>query len=176
MLRTRVGYAGGTTPSPTYQSIGDHSEAIEIDFDPERIAFTDLLELFLKSHDACGRAWSRQYRSAVFPRTPEQRQQAEAALQAFADSSGREIATAIEDHRHFTLAEDYHQKYRLRYSKAILAEYEGMYPTREAFLGSTAVTRANAFLAGYGTTAQRRDELPKLGLSDSALDALRKER
>lgn len=83
------------------------------------------------------------------------------------------MQTAIEDFTGFTLAEDYHQKYRLRGVAAVEREFEALFPTRDAFLGSTAVTRANAFLAGYGTTQQRRDEVPRLGLSEGAQSLLR---
>ncbi len=173
MLRTRVGYAGGTTIAPTYRSIGDHSEAIEIDFDPERIRYSELVDLFFQSHNACGRAWSRQYRSAVFPRDDEQRAVAESAAERFAEHAGKKVATGIEDYSGFTLAEDYHQKYRLRSAGPVLAEFEALFPTSEAFLASTAVTRANAFLAGYGSTAMRRDEVPLLGLSEASQGLLR---
>lgn len=173
MLRTRVGYAGGTTVAPTYRSIGDHSEAIEIDFDPERITYDDLLDAFFKSHNACGRAWSRQYRSAIFPRNDGQRESAERAAAAFAEKAGRDVVTGIEDFTGFTLAEDYHQKYRLRMATAAWDEFEAMYPTMGELLDSTAVTRANAFVGGYGTTEQRRRELPMLGLSEAARESVR---
>ena len=65
MLRTRVGYAGGTTPEPTYHSIGDHSETIEIDFQPERISYSELLEIFFRSHNPRRAAFRPQYRSAI---------------------------------------------------------------------------------------------------------------
>jgi peptide-methionine (S)-S-oxide reductase len=50
-VRTEVGYTGGTAAQPTYRNIGDHSEAIRIEFDPHKVSYTELLEVFWASHD-----------------------------------------------------------------------------------------------------------------------------
>jgi peptide-methionine (S)-S-oxide reductase len=73
----------------------------------------------------------------------------------------------------FHLAEDYHQKWRLRRYSGITAEFEAIYPNLDAFTRSTAVTRANAYLAGYGTRDQLDAEIGKLGLSAEAQEKLR---
>ncbi|QDV05426.1 Peptide methionine sulfoxide reductase MsrA [Planctomycetes bacterium Poly30] len=174
MLRTRVGYAGGTTPDPTYHSIGDHAEAIDIDFYPTVTRYEELVAVFFRSHNPCREAWSTQYRSAVFPRSKEQREAAEAEAARVARKSGGAIETGIEDFSGFTLAEDYHQKYRLRHVPRALAEFKKQFPSEEAFLGSVAVTRANAFAGGYGRTEQIRDDLGRLGLSEEGQEALRR--
>jgi len=173
VLRTRVGYAGGTTPSPTYHDLGDHSEALEIDFDPTVTSYAALVDVFFQSHNPCSSPWSRQYRSAAFPRDAQQRAALEAGAARAGATRGKEVRTALEDFTGFTLAEDYHQKYRLRHVGAAAREFEGMFPTTEAFVGSVAVTKANAIAAGYGTTRELRDELGRLGLSESAQRALR---
>jgi peptide-methionine (S)-S-oxide reductase len=80
-----------------------------------------------------------------------------------AEARGRAVETDIEDFTGFTLAEDYHQKYRLRRIPAAIAEYEAMFPTTEAFLGSVAVTKANAFVGGYGTSQDLRSDDPSKG-------------
>lgn len=100
-----MGYTGGEQPAPTYHSIGDHSEAVEIDFDPSVVSY-DLLEEFFASHNPCGRAWSTQYRSAVFPWSAEQRASAESMAVRVARSKSSPVTTAIEDFTFFTLAED----------------------------------------------------------------------
>jgi methionine-S-sulfoxide reductase len=172
VLRTRVGYAGGTTPSPTYHSIGDHAEAIDIDFDPAVLSFAELVDVFYRSHNPCRDGFSTQYRSAVFPRTKAQREAAEETATRVGEAAGKPVKTGIEDFTGFTLAEDYHQKYRLRRIDKTLADFEERFPTTEAFLGSVAVTRANAFAGGYGRTDQRRDEISRMGLSGPAQAAL----
>jgi len=51
VIRTRVGYAGGSTNNPTYYNLGDHSETVQIDYDPTRISYEELLEVFWDSHN-----------------------------------------------------------------------------------------------------------------------------
>ena len=63
MIRTRVGYAGGTKKNPAYHNLGDHTETIQIDYDPTKISFEKLLETFWDSHNPAQRSWSRQYMS-----------------------------------------------------------------------------------------------------------------
>lgn len=174
MIRTRVGYSGGAAISPTYHEIGDHSEALEIDFDPSVITYGDLVRVFFQSHNPTRHAWSVQYRSALFPRSPDQRGAAELASREVSSRLGAELTTAIEDFSGFTLAEDYHQKYRLRAAPKALAEFGTMFPTTDALVASPAATFANALAGGYGTTADLRDSLESLGLSPGAQDQLRR--
>ena len=60
VVRTRVGYAGGTTENPTYDKIGNHTETIEIDYDPGVINYQKLLEIFFNSHNPYVKAYSIQ--------------------------------------------------------------------------------------------------------------------
>lgn len=168
MVRTRVGYSGGTKAAPTYHSLGDHSEAIQVDYDPSRISYADLLDIFWQSHDPSARAWSKQYMSAVFYHSEEQKKLAEESRQRAASKLMKSIETQILPFTAFYLAEDYHQKYRLRHEKNLLREFERIYPTTEDFVNSTAAARVNGTLGGYGTSAELRSELSKLGLSDQA--------
>jgi len=64
IYRTRVGYAGGSTSSPTYRNIGDHTETIQIDYNPKEISHEELLDVFWRSHSPEVKSWSRQYMSA----------------------------------------------------------------------------------------------------------------
>ena len=59
IIRTRVGYSGGEMLYPTYRSMGDHSESIQIDYDPARISYMELVEIFWKTHNPTQRAWRR---------------------------------------------------------------------------------------------------------------------
>lgn len=109
-MRTRVGYAGGTSPDPTYHRLGDHAETIEIDYDPSVIDYDELLDVFWRSHDPRPPAYSTQYRSAVFFRTEEERRAAQASKSRVETALGP-VHTAIEPLVRFHRAEDYHQKY-----------------------------------------------------------------
>ena len=76
MIRTRVGYTGGNKENPTYRTLGDHTESIEVDYDPGIISYADLLKVFWRSHDPGSRSWSRQYIAAIFYHNEEQKKQA----------------------------------------------------------------------------------------------------
>lgn len=81
VLRTRVGYCGGTKPSPTYKNIGDHTEAIEIHYDPKNVKFEDLLHLFWNNHEyGLTTKIKKQYASIIFYHNEEQKKISEGEL------------------------------------------------------------------------------------------------
>ncbi len=174
MIRTRVGYSGGKKERPTYRDMGDHTETIEIDFDPEHISYEDLLDVYWDSHSPTSRAWSRQYASFVFFHGDEQRKVAEASRDLLQKSLSKKIRTEIVEAKRFYRAEDYHQKHRLRNMPGLLEELSALYPDAKDFTDSTAVTRVNGYLGGYGTRRQLEEEVPGLGLSQDAQGALLK--
>ncbi len=122
VIDTQVGYTGGKTVNPTYREVctdtTGHAEAIEITFDPAKVSYEKLLDLFWRMHDPTqvnrqGPDTGTQYRSAVFYHSPEQRAAAEASKVAF-DKSGKykkPIATQILPAGPFYRAEEYHQRY-----------------------------------------------------------------
>jgi peptide-methionine (S)-S-oxide reductase len=168
VIRTRVGYAGGSKENPTYHSLGNHAETIEIDYDPTRISYAELLDVFVESHDVTARPWSRQYASIVFYHDEAQRRLAEEVLAREATRRGRPVTTEVVAYERFYLAEDYHQKYRLRSRPEFLAEFQAIYPEEADFVDSTAVARVNGYVAGYGGLAALRAEIDDLGLSPAA--------
>jgi len=99
---------------PTYRDLGDHTESIQVDFDPTRVTFAQLLDVFWQDHDACRAAWSAQYRAILFFGSDEQRRVAAASAQRVAGARSRAIATEVAPLTRFWPAEDYHQKYELR--------------------------------------------------------------
>jgi peptide-methionine (S)-S-oxide reductase len=121
---TAVGYAGGSTPNPTYEEVCSgltgHAEVVRVIYDPEKIDYEDLLKAFWESHDPTqgmrqGNDVGTQYRSAIYVRDAEQRQAAENSKRAYQQrlsSAGRgTITTEILDAPAFYYAEDYHQQY-----------------------------------------------------------------
>ena len=170
-MRTRVGYAGGTMESPTYHSLGDHSETIQIDYDPNVISYEELLDLFWSGHSPTSASWSRQYMSIVFCHDENQERLATETRARQEALLGR-IYTEIVPYSQFHLAEDYHQKYYLRADKDLLREYAAIYPTTQALIASTAVARANGYVGHHGNCAQLRGELPAMGLSPEAGERL----
>jgi peptide-methionine (S)-S-oxide reductase len=168
VVRTRVGYAGGTTKAPTYTSMGDHSEAFQLDFDPTVISYEQLLARVWSGHDPRMVGSSRQYRAAIFVHGPAQRRAVEKTANALASKlvvSRSQIVTPIEAFSGFTLAEDYHQKHRLQGRPALARELRRHYPVFRDFVDSTAAARLNGYLAGHGSAKQLAVELGDLGLS-----------
>lgn len=172
MVRTRVGYCGGTTADPTYHALGDHTEAFELDFDPEVVSYDDLLERFWSSRDHSRDAFSRQYRAAVFTHDDEQRVLAQRAGEAWAGAHGQAVTTAVEPLTRFYRAEDYHQKYRLRREGALCAELVERYGSDEAMVNATASARINGLLGGYVRRGELDALLPLLDLSASGRERL----
>jgi peptide-methionine (S)-S-oxide reductase len=164
-VRTRVGYSGGTTENPTYHHLGDHSETVEIDFDPDLISFKELVAIFWESHSPGSRPWSRQYMTAIFFHNDQQKKLALETKDQVAARIKVEVYTQILSAGEFYLAEDYHQKYFLRRSPELLRELTAIYPAAKDFVASTTVMRLNGYVAGYGTRAGLEAELSSLGLS-----------
>ena len=171
-MRTRVGYTGGTKRNPTYRDLGDHAETIEIDFDPTKTSYAALLDVFWRSHNPCSGRSSRQYMSAVFYHDAEQKRLAEASAARVAKARGSAVQTMLEKASTFYLAEDYHQKYRLRNAREIAGEYLRIYPELSGFVDSTTVTRVNGYLGGHGKLSDFRRDLSDLGLSADAQQKL----
>ena len=173
MIRTRVGYAGGKAAAPTYRHIGDHSETIQIDFDPARISYRRLLELFWTRHDPTARSGSLQYRAAVFYHDTEQKRIALETRDQTAERLKRPLRTELLPFTGFTRAEAYHQKYYLRNRRELMQEFLRFGFSDREFADSTAAARVNGVLGGHGTRTQLEDELPLLGLTEAGQTLLR---
>jgi peptide-methionine (S)-S-oxide reductase len=122
VISVTSGYAGGTKENPTYEEISNgntgHAEVVQIEYNPSKIAFEDLLTIFFGSHDPTtrnqqGNDVGTQYRSVILYTTPEQRALAErfiADLNA-SNAAGKPIVTEVAPLEHFYPAESYHQDY-----------------------------------------------------------------
>jgi peptide-methionine (S)-S-oxide reductase len=122
VVDAKVGYLGGTLANPTYEDVctGEtgHAEVVQVEFDPSRVTFDQLLDVFWSSHNPTtrnrqGPDWGTQYRSAIFYHSDEQRRVAEASRDRWNASGkfGRPIVTEITAASEFYPAEDYHQRY-----------------------------------------------------------------
>ena len=151
VVRTRVGYSGGTTENPEYYNLGDHTETIQIDYDPALVSYSDLLRVFWKGHDPTRKAWSRQYMPAIFYHDEEQKRIATESRDREQKSLRSPILTQILPATEFFLAEDYHQKYALRNTRFLMEEFRRIYLDDADFVNSTAAARVNGYLYGYGS-------------------------
>jgi methionine-S-sulfoxide reductase len=167
-----VGYAGGETADPTYRNMGDHTETVQVDYDPKRITYVQLLEIFWSSHRPTSRTWSRQYMNAIFYHDDEQRRLAmdsKAVVEQKVDDTVRSRVLPL---RSFTMAENYHQKYILKQHTKLKSELSRVYPRHRDFVASTAVARLNGYAGGNGTRDQLSREVETLGLSDKGKQVL----
>ena len=165
MFRTRVGYAGGLTKNPTYYNLSDHSETIQIEYDPTQISYQELLGIFWDSHNPALKSFSSQYASKIFYHNEEQKRLATESKEREEARINGKIYTEIVPAAGFYQAEDYHQKYYLRGLPGIQEELQRVYPRTEDFIASTAVARINGYAGGYGTAQGLQEQLSSLGLS-----------
>jgi peptide-methionine (S)-S-oxide reductase len=130
VISTRVGYTGGEVPNATYRNHGNHAEAIEIIFDPAKVSYRKLLELFFQIHDPTthnrqGNDVGASYRSAIFYTSDEQKR---VALDTIADvnASGlwpAKVVTEVQPAGSFWEAEPEHQDYLERYPNGYTCHY-----------------------------------------------------
>ena len=117
-----VGYAGGNTPNPTYQEVCSgqtgHAEVVQVEFNPDKVSYEELLELFWAIHDPTtlnrqGPDVGTQYRSAIYYHSPEQEASIKSAILIMEESRKFEnpIVTEISPIDRFFMGEDYHQRY-----------------------------------------------------------------
>ena len=165
VLRTRVGYAGGQQPEPTYKHLGDHTESVQLDYDPKVLSFPQLLQMFWSGHNPAKQVWGRQYMSAIFYHDPAQQQQARNSVQAQSMGGMFRFPTELWPLERFYLAEPYHQKHYLRRHAGLMKELSGRFASEAALLDSTLAARLNGALAGFGETAELAPELCGLGLA-----------
>lgn len=122
VVSTRVGYIGGDFPNPTYKDVctdrTGHAEAVEIEYDPAKLCYEKLLDVFWENHDPTqlnrqGPDWGTQYRSAIFFTSPEQETAAKASKERLEKSRRNRgpIVTQIVPASTFYEAEEYHQQY-----------------------------------------------------------------
>jgi peptide-methionine (S)-S-oxide reductase len=122
VLDAAVGYSGGRTQNPSYQDVctdtTGHAEVVQVTFDPEKLSYDQLLDVFWTIHDPTqvnrqGPDYGKQYRTAIFFHSPEQEAAAKESKQAL-EASGklrRPVATEITPAAPFWRAEEYHQRY-----------------------------------------------------------------
>lgn len=126
VLETSVGYMGGNVKNPSYELVctgtTNHAEAVKVIFDPSKVSYRQLLEMFWTIHDPTqgnrqGNDFGSQYRSVIFYENESQKQEAEITKNIYEEAIKKEgfgsITTQIipsKDHEYFE-AEEYHQKY-----------------------------------------------------------------
>ena len=175
VIRTTVGFTGGTKVDPSYHSLGNHTETVSIDYDPQSTSYEDLLSLFWNNHDpsprngVCpnvpGNDPTRQYMSVIFYHNEDQKLLANQSLKMATKGGMQKIATVIVPAQKFYNAENYHQKYVLRQHPKLISILE-----LDDMTSGHVSTRLNGYLSGYGKAEHFELEWKDLGLSTDAAE------
>ncbi|KAK0169885.1 hypothetical protein PV328_010519 [Microctonus aethiopoides] len=150
VIRTCVGYAGGNQPSPTYKNMGDHTEVIDIEYDPEVISYNQLLSIFWNNHEyGVTTKIKTQYASLILYHDDEQKTIAEKSYEQEQSERGEILTTTIKKFEKFYPAENYHQKYRLQSHSYLLESFGLMTP--ELIRTSPIAAKLNGYVSGAAT-------------------------
>ncbi|PIC57189.1 peptide-methionine (S)-S-oxide reductase [Sporosarcina sp. P12(2017)] len=173
VIRTRVGYTGGTTVAPTYKTIEDHTETVEIDYDPTSISYEEILLHFWRNHYPNRDQYrGQQYVSSLRFHNQQQKRIIDLVKSEMEKELGEPIETEITPVGHFTLAEDRHQKYYLKRYPNVLDKLYWLYPSEESLINSTFAARLNGFVKGFGTRDQIVTEIESWPLPENARQQL----
>lgn len=163
VIRTRVGYAGGTAKDPTYRRMGDHSETVEIDFSPDIIRIEELLEVFWEHHNPVNinDYKGRQYRSLVLYRDEKQWDAIQRVIRQRKEQGKGEPQTEAAPYSGFYLAEDRHQKYYLKRYPDAMEKLSALYRDEKELVNSTLAARLNGLAKGYTNLERIRNEIAR---------------
>ncbi|XP_068640598.1 peptide methionine sulfoxide reductase A5 [Aristolochia californica] len=151
VVRTSVGYAGGTKVNPEFRNLGDHAEAVQVEYDPRMIQFRKLLDVFWSSHDSRqifgqGPDVGNQYRSIIFVNgTEETRLAAVGKEKEQTRDRSTLVTTEIQQLGTFYLAESEHQKFELKRNPNLLQLLGNM--RDEELTRSSVATKLNSYTA-----------------------------
>lgn len=154
---------------PTYTSLGDHTETLELEYNPNCTTYKDLLLFFWKNHDPKA-VHKAQYMSAIFYHNEDQKQLAEETRKEHQKTIKRKIVTKILPANTFYVAEQYHQKYMLRQHPLLLRSL-GL--NDEELKKSRIAARLNGYVGGFGSIKSFEAEVDKLKLSNQQVEMVK---
>lgn len=169
VLRTRVGYTGGDTTTPSYENLGNHIEVIEVDYDPTVISYEGLIEAYFNLYDASVRPYSHRVKSVIYFRTENEKQIANRVKTAVSQQLNKPLFTEVDPMPVFYIAEAYHQLSYLKKETSLYSEISQMFPDENVQLLSVLASKLNGFIAGYGTLEALENVLEQSSLSSESL-------
>lgn len=151
VIRTRTGYAGGTSMHPTYRQMGDHTETVQLDFSSSIITFEEILEVFWNNHNPINinNYKGRQYLSLLFYSDDKQKETIQHVLRRRKEQGRGEPETEIAPYSGFYLAEAKHQKYYLKRFPNAIEKLNEWFSSQEDLNNSTLAARLNGLAKGY---------------------------
>ncbi|KGO13234.1 peptide-methionine (S)-S-oxide reductase [Clostridium botulinum] len=172
VVKTYVGYTGENTLFPTYNSIGDHLETLEVYYDSSKIAFENLLTIFEKNHNYIVRPNLLQYYSAIFYNNENEKELCLDWKKNKKEELKTEVLTRISPIEKFYYAEFYHQKYYVQLEPVIMSNLRSKFSTGNDLISSPLCHKLNAYLAGYGSLKELNKEIEDFNLSEDAKNRL----
>ncbi len=166
MIRTRVGYAGGTQDDPDYYNLGDHTECLRVEYDSEEVTYDELLREFWQRHDPIRQSPSRQYENLLLYASDRQRERINRSVCQYLDLDSETPATRIDSLDTFYPAEDYHQNYYLRSAETLKSLVDG---SSYNFVRSILATKLNAFAGNQLVAEKLKDQLCARGVDQECL-------
>ena len=158
--------------NPSYYELGDHTEVVNIHYNPDMVCFEKLLSVFWKNHNP-SIPNQRQYRSLILYHNDKQNILAQESLTLARQKSPDEVQTEILPTEVYYNAEDYHQKYILQQHPWLVTALQ--IQTGEELVKSHVCTRLNGYLSGYGERENFLKEAKGLGLNDKMIEYVKTE-
>jgi hypothetical protein len=154
--------------------MGDHSETIQVDYNPGKVSYQRLLDIFWESHSPTSKVWSQQYMNFIFTHNREQEQLAHNTWIEVQEKATGKVSTEIMLYKGFYLAEDHHQKHFLQGYYDLADVFKEIYPDFDEFLNSTTIARVNGYIGGYGSLSSVKKEIDMLEISSEKKKKLKK--
>ncbi|GLX67176.1 peptide-methionine (S)-S-oxide reductase MsrA [Paenibacillus glycanilyticus] len=173
VIRTRVGFAGGTTAEPVYRNMSDHTETVELAFDAAIVTYDELLETFWNNHNPynINGYKDRQYQSLLLYRDAEQGELFRGIKSRIEQDKGP-LDTELAQLKTFYPAEGRHQKYYLKRFPNAVDQLRRLYPSDEEMERSTLVARLNGVAKGFLNLERLLSEMEQWPIADGQRDEM----
>ncbi len=171
---TRVGFAGGTTDNPNTRQTGDHTEMVEIEFDPEIISLESILNVFWSSHNPVNinNYRDRLYQSLILFRDPAQQHVIQEVMKSREEQGNGRPDTEVAPYAGFYPAEDRNQKFYLRRFPDAMDKLKALFATENELMGSTLAARLNGLAKGHTNLEKIIDEIRTWPISSEEQEAV----
>lgn len=168
IIRTRVGYAGGTQAHPTYRQLGDHTETVEMDYDDRILSLENILDVFWSNHNPLNinDYKGRQYQSLVLYRSQTQLNAIQHVMKLREEQGKGMPGSEISAFDRFYLAEDRHQKYYLKRYPHAIEELSSLFPSPQELTNATLAARLNGVAKGYANSHIIQEEISTWPISE----------
>ncbi|AZN41868.1 peptide-methionine (S)-S-oxide reductase [Paenibacillus albus] len=168
IIRTRVGYAGGTLDQPTYRQLGDHTETVEMDYDTRILSLENVLDIFWSNHNPVNinDYKGRQYQSLILYRDQNQLDVIQKVMKKREEQGKGKPDTELASFNRFYPAEDRHQKYYLKRYPSAIEELSKLFPSPQELTNATLAARLNGLAKGYTNLRTILDEIHTWPISE----------